>query len=80
MTDLAPCIDLNAWHRALHLVTGAMALRWCRVTPAELQHWAAQLRSVAAQMDAVSASGADAGSAIKSAIDPFGAPPPWLTS
>ena len=44
--------DLNIWHHALHQVTGAMALRWCRATAWDLQRWAAELRAVAAAMEA----------------------------
>lgn len=44
--------DLNIWHHALHQVTGAMALRWCRATAWDLRRWAAELRAVAAAMEA----------------------------
>jgi hypothetical protein len=44
--------DLNAWHHALHHVTGTMALRWCRATAWDLQRWASELRAVAAAMEA----------------------------
>jgi hypothetical protein len=43
-------IDLNAWHHAIHRVTGAMALRFNRATPADLQTWGRQLRAVADAM------------------------------
>lgn len=44
-------IDLNLWHRALHQVTGAMALRFNRATPADLEQWAKMLRAVAEEME-----------------------------
>jgi hypothetical protein len=44
MTDLGP------WHRRLHQVTGSMALRWVKATPAELTQWARELRAVADEM------------------------------
>ncbi len=43
-------IDLNAWHHALHQVTGAMALHFNSASTADLRRWAAQLRAVAEQM------------------------------
>jgi hypothetical protein len=42
-------IDLNFWHHALHQVTGSMALRFNRATPADLEKWAETLRAVAAE-------------------------------
>jgi hypothetical protein len=33
----ARVIDLNAWHHAIHQVTGDMALRFNRATPADLR-------------------------------------------
>jgi hypothetical protein len=45
-------IDLNAWHHALHQVTGAMALKFNRATPHDLERWAEMLQAVAAEMRA----------------------------
>jgi endogenous inhibitor of DNA gyrase (YacG/DUF329 family) len=56
MTAASP-IDLNAWHRQLHAITGEMALHWRRVTPVDLHDWAAELRSVAEQMAAAAGQG-----------------------
>jgi hypothetical protein len=36
--------DLNKWHRAIHQVTGDMALRFNRATAADLERWAKTLR------------------------------------
>ena len=44
--------DLIGWHRALHEITGSMALRWCRASPSDLAHWAQELRAIAAAMEA----------------------------
>lgn len=81
MTD-APHFDLNAWHRGVHQVTGGMALKFNKATLADLQRWAAQLRTIADQMAQAAPS---AGAAVarnenghSSAPDPFGASPPWL--
>jgi hypothetical protein len=46
-------IDLNVWHHAIHHVTGAMALRFNRATPADLAQWAKMLWVVAEEMEAV---------------------------
>jgi hypothetical protein len=43
-------IDLNAWHHAIHQVTGDMALRFNRATPADLERWARMLRTVSEEM------------------------------
>jgi hypothetical protein len=43
-------IDLNGWHRGLHEITGAMALRWCRVTTSDLEAWSRDLRGIADEM------------------------------
>ena len=48
-------IDLNLWHRAIHQVTGQMAIRFNRATADDLTRWAKALRSVAAEMEAESA-------------------------
>jgi hypothetical protein len=45
-------IDLNLWHHAIHRVTGDMALRFNRATPADLERWANMLRKVAEEMEA----------------------------
>lgn len=45
-------IDLNAWHHAIHQVTGDMALRFNRATAADLERWTRMLRDVAREMDA----------------------------
>ena len=49
---MATTIDLNAWHHAIHQVTGNMALRFNRATPADLERWAEMLRKVAEEMEA----------------------------
>jgi endogenous inhibitor of DNA gyrase (YacG/DUF329 family) len=46
-------IDLNDWHHAVHQVTGGMALRFNRATTADLERWAAMLRAVDDEMEAV---------------------------
>jgi hypothetical protein len=33
-------IDLNGWHRSLHEITGAMAVKFNKATPADLERWA----------------------------------------
>lgn len=53
-------IDLNQRHRAVHQVTGEMALRFKKATPADLERWAAALRTLADQM-VQAAAGSDAG-------------------
>jgi hypothetical protein len=40
-------IDLNAWHRGLHMVTGSI---FNRATPTDLEKWAGMLREIAAEM------------------------------
>jgi endogenous inhibitor of DNA gyrase (YacG/DUF329 family) len=47
-------IDLNAWHHAVHQVTGDMALKFNRATATDLQRWAGMLRVVAGEMEDVS--------------------------
>jgi hypothetical protein len=37
-----------------------MALRWCRVTPAELAQWARELQTIASEMQTVAAAAAKA--------------------
>jgi hypothetical protein len=44
-------IDLNAWHHAIHQVTGDMALRFNRATADDLERWSRMLRTVAEEMD-----------------------------
>jgi hypothetical protein len=44
-------IDLNAWHHAIHQVTGDMAVRFNRATVKDLQRWIHKLRAVAEQME-----------------------------
>ena len=46
--------DLNAWHHAIHQVTGGMALRFNKATGADLERWAEMLRKVAGEMAATS--------------------------
>jgi hypothetical protein len=48
-------IDLNAWHHAIHQVTGDMALRFNRATPADLKRWTEMLRAVAEEMETAAA-------------------------
>jgi hypothetical protein len=67
-------IDLNAWHHALHQVTGAMALRWCRATKEDLAEWARELRAVAAAMESASTAGPSAAAA----TDDANRPPDWV--
>jgi hypothetical protein len=45
-------IDLNGWHRQLHQVTGAMAVRFVKATPDDLRTWSVTLRGIADQMQA----------------------------
>ena len=45
-------IDLNVRHRALHQVTGAMALRFNKATSTDLECWARTLQAVAEEMRA----------------------------
>jgi hypothetical protein len=45
--------DLNRWHRAIHKVTGSMALCFNKATPADLERWAKALREVAQEMETV---------------------------
>jgi hypothetical protein len=45
-------IDLNLWHHAIHQVSGGMALRFNRATPADLVKWAGMLRAIAGEMEA----------------------------
>ena len=47
----APDADLNLWHRAIHEVTGDMALCFNKATAADLERWAKMLREVANEMD-----------------------------
>jgi hypothetical protein len=51
-------VDLNLWHRAIHQVTGAMALKFNRATPTDLAQWAKMLRAVAEEMEKVAGEGA----------------------
>jgi len=44
-------IDLNRWHHALHQVTGGIALRFNKATPADLEEWAEALHAVAGEME-----------------------------
>ena len=46
--------DLNAWHHAIHQVTGDMALRFNKATAADLERWAEILQEVAEEMVATS--------------------------
>ena len=45
-------INLNAWYHDIHQVTGDMALRFNRATPADLERWASMLQNVAEEMQA----------------------------
>jgi endogenous inhibitor of DNA gyrase (YacG/DUF329 family) len=45
-------IDLNHWHHQLHQITGGMALRFNKATPADLKEWATALHTVAGEMEA----------------------------
>jgi hypothetical protein len=45
-------LDLNKWHRALHQVTGDMALNFNRASTADLARWAEALRKIVAEMAA----------------------------
>ena len=42
--------NLNKWHRALHQVTGDMALSFNKATAEDLNRWAEMLRTVAEEM------------------------------
>jgi len=44
-------IDLNTWHHGIHQVTGNMATRFNRATPADLEKWAKALRKIAGEME-----------------------------
>ena len=48
-------VSLVDWHRRIHGVTGAMALRWCQATAEDLAEWARELRAVAEAMEAAAA-------------------------
>jgi hypothetical protein len=41
-----------AWHRAIHQVTGSIALRSNRATREDVERWAAALRKIADEMEA----------------------------
>jgi hypothetical protein len=43
--------DLLGWHRALHEITGHMALHWHKVQAGDLRTWAQDLRTLAAAME-----------------------------
>ena len=45
-------IDLNRWHHAIHKITGSMALKFNKATPADLSRWTLALRTVAGEMEA----------------------------
>ena len=45
-------VDLNQMHHSIHQISGNMALKWCRATPADLQQWAKALRTLADEMEA----------------------------
>jgi hypothetical protein len=45
-------IDLSAWYKTLHKVTGAMVLRFNRASIEDLHEWAGALRAVAEAMRA----------------------------
>jgi hypothetical protein len=49
-TYISALIDLNAWHHALHQVTGDMALCFNKAVPADLICWAKRLQAVASEM------------------------------
>jgi hypothetical protein len=46
-------IDLNAWHHAIHQVTGDMALRFNRATADDLKRWSRALQRVTKEMQAL---------------------------
>jgi hypothetical protein len=48
---MAPVIDLNHWHRALHRVTGDMALKFNKATADDLKSWVRMLRTIADEMN-----------------------------
>jgi hypothetical protein len=45
-------IDLNAWHHAIHLVTGDMSVLFNRASAADLKRWSRALRHIADEMEA----------------------------
>jgi hypothetical protein len=49
----AEVINLLGWHRGLHMITGSMALKFNRATPADLAEWARALKVIAAEMERV---------------------------
>jgi hypothetical protein len=44
-------IDLNAWHHAIHQVTGDMSIKFNEATIDDLKRWASALRAIADEMD-----------------------------
>jgi hypothetical protein len=66
-------IDLNAWHYALHQVTGAMTLRWCRATPEDLRQWSRELQAVAEAMEAACRTAPPTAQAMADSV------PDWIT-
>jgi hypothetical protein len=56
-------IDLNQLHHAAHQITGDMAVKFNTAAPADLERWAAALRTLADAMatTATAASGLDKG-------------------
>jgi hypothetical protein len=46
-------IDLNRLHHALHQVTGDMAIKFNKATPADLELWIRALEVIAKAMKAV---------------------------
>jgi hypothetical protein len=66
-------VSLVDWHRRIHGVTGAIALRWCRATAEDLADWAQELRAVAAAMEAASA-----GQPPPAVAEPSSDIPDWL--
>jgi hypothetical protein len=43
--------DLNKWHRALHRVTGDMALKFNKAAGDDLVRWSQMLQDVAKEME-----------------------------
>jgi hypothetical protein len=46
-------VDLNRLHHALHQVTGDMAIKFNKATPADLALWIKALRVIARAMEGV---------------------------
>jgi hypothetical protein len=71
-------VSLVDWHRRIHGVTGAMALRWCQATAEDLAEWARELRTIAAAMEAAIAPGPRSSPKPAELAKPSDCIPDWL--